>query len=147
MFNTFFVEQEQEQEIFVKVEWISFFFFFLAALIHVYFFILESYLFQKPGGYKYFKVPEKDHALVKIWAFNQGFYNLFLAMGTFAGLYFIFQKQVMLAGVLTSFCGLSMIGAGLTLWFSAPHLRKGALLQMLPPIIGFAFLFFHVRPS
>ena len=129
----------------MKVEWISFALFALAGFIHIYFFYLQSILFQKKDGYKYFKIQEKDHAAVKIWAFNQGFYNLFLAIGTFLGLYFIFQKQVMLAGVLTSFCGLSMIGAGLALWFSAPQLRRGALIQILPPTIGFIFLFFHVR--
>ncbi len=129
----------------MKVEWISFIFFFIAALIHIGFFILESILFQRPDGYKYLKIPAKDHSAIKLWAFNQGFYNLFLGLGTLLGLGFIFQKQVFVAGVLTSFCGLSMIGAGLVLWFSAPPLRRGALIQLLPPLIGFIFLSFHVR--
>jgi putative membrane protein len=125
-------------------QWLSFAFFLTAGLIHVGIFIIESILFQKPGGYKWFKVSEQHHAAVKIWAFNQGFYNLFLALGTFVGLYFIFQKQIMLAGLLTSFCGLSMIGAGVALWFSEPKLRRGALLQILPPLFGFATLALHV---
>ncbi len=129
----------------MKPEWISFFFFFLAALIHVGFFVIESILFQKKDGYKIFKIQPEDHQKVKIWAFNQGFYNLFLAFGTFIGLALIFKKQIMLAGVLTSFCGLSMIGAGIVLWVSAPQLRRGALAQILPPLIGFVFLSFHVR--
>jgi putative membrane protein len=129
----------------MKAEWISFFFFAIAGLIHIGFFVAESFLFQKPNGYKLFKLSEKDHAAVKVWAFNQGFYNLFLGLGTFLGLAFIFKKQVMLAGVLTSFCGLSMIGAGLVLWLSAPQLRRGALAQMIPPALGFFFLAFHVK--
>lgn len=127
-------------------QWLSFFCFFIAALIHIGFFIIESFLFQRPGGHKFFKMPEQDHRAVKTWAFNQGFYNLFIAIGTFVGLAFIFQKQVMLAGVLVSFCGFSMIGAGGVLWLSAPHLRRGAYLQMIPPLLGFFFLMFHVRP-
>lgn len=127
------------------VKWMSFIFFFIAALIHVGFFVLESVLFQKPNGYKYFKLQEKDHAAVKVWALNQGFYNLFLALGVFLGMSFIFQKQFFVAGVLIAFCGLSMVGAGLVLWFSAPQLRKGALIQIIPPLIGFIFLSFHAK--
>ena len=127
------------------VQWLSFAFFFLAALIHVGFFVMESILFQKPGGHKIFKVTEAEHAAVKVWAFNQGFYNLFIAIGTFVGLTLIFQKQFFVAGIMTGFCGLSMIGAGVVLWFSAPRLRRGALIQMIPPILGFIFLSFHAR--
>lgn len=126
------------------IQWLSFICFALAALLHVGFFVMESILFQKPGGHKLFKMNENDHRAVKVWAFNQGFYNLFLALGTFLGLYFVMTKQVMLAGVLTGFCGLSMIGAGIVLWFSAPHMRRGAVLQILPPLLGFIFLYFHV---
>lgn len=128
----------------MKSEWISFIFFAIAAIFHLGFFILESILFQRKGGHRLFKIPAKDHDAVKVWALNQGVYNLFLSLGTFLGLYFVLKKQVMLAGLLTSFCGVSMIGAGLVLWFSAPHLRRGALLQIVPPALGFLFLAFHV---
>ena len=70
----------------VEVEWISFFFFFVAAAIHLMFFVIESILFQRKGGHKVFKIKETDHEAVKIWAFNQGFYNLFLSLGMFLGL-------------------------------------------------------------
>ena len=125
------------------VQWLSFTFFFIAALIHVGFFIMESILFQKPGGHKLFKISESEHAAVKVWAFNQGFYNLFIAIGTFIGLRLIFQKQFFVAGIMTGFCGLSMIGAGVVLLFSAPRLRRGALIQIIPPLLGFFFLSFH----
>jgi len=129
----------------VMMQWLSFLCFALAGLLHIIFFVVESILYQKKGGHALFKVSEADHQATKVWAFNQGFYNLFLALGTFGGLYFVFQRQVMLAGVLTGFCGLSMICAGIVLWYSAPHLRRGALAQILPPLLGFIFLFFHVR--
>ena len=126
------------------VQWLSFICFALAGLLHVGFFIIESILYQKKGGHVLLKVSEADHQATKVWAFNQGFYNLFLALGTFGGLFYVMQKQVMLAGVLTGFCGLSMIGAGIVLWYSAPRLRRGAVLQALPPLLGFIFLFFHI---
>lgn len=125
-------------------QWLSFIFFAIAGALHLGFFVMESVLFQKKGGHKLFKLAEQDHAAVKVWALNQGFYNLFLALGTFLGLYFVLQKQVMVAGVLTGFCGFSMIGAGLVLWFSAPQLRRGAMLQILPPVFGFFALYFHI---
>lgn len=116
------------------MNFISSIFFFLAALVHVLFFVLESFLFQRDNGYKYFKMDEKDHQAVKVWAFNQGYYNLFLALGLFVGLYFDNP-------VLKLFCGLSMIAAGVVLIVSARHLLRGALLQAVPPFIAVVLLF------
>ena len=111
---------------------------------HIGFFIIESIMYQKPEGYKLFKISPQDHLATKKWAFNQGFYNLFLALGTFWGLYFVTQKQVMVAGVLTGFCGMSMLAAGVVLWFSTPQLRKAAYYQIIPPLLGFISLSFHI---
>ena len=126
------------------LEWISFFFFAMAAVIHLGFFIFESILLHKPGGFRKLRITEQEFAVVRLWTFNQGFYNLFLALGMLLGLYFVLKLQVHLAGVMTGFCSISMIGAGIVLWFSAPHLRKFAILQALPPLLGLAFIFFHV---
>lgn len=128
----------------MDLKWVSYTFFALSAIIHIIFFVAESVLFQKPDGYKIFKLNQADHAAAKIWAFNQGFYNLFLAIGMIIGLYFVHQGRREAAGLLVSFCGLSMIGAGLVLFLSAPHLRRGAYAQILPPLLGFFFLIFHV---
>ncbi len=53
----------------------------LIALFHVYVFVLEAVLWQKPIGLKAFgttvKFAKESHAL----AINQGVYNLFLAAG------------------------------------------------------------------
>lgn len=128
----------------IDLKWVSFFFFSIAAIIHILFFVMESILFQKPEGYKIFKIKPADHAAVKIWAFNQGFYNLFLAIGMIVGLYFVLLGRREAAGLLVSFSALSMIGAGLVLLLSAPHLRRGALVQTIPPVLGFFFLAFHI---
>jgi putative membrane protein len=126
------------------VEWLSFFFFAVAGLVHVGFFVLESILFQRPGGHKLFRMTEADHAAAKVWAKNQGFYNLFLAIGTFIGLGYVLKLKIEVAGVLTGFCGFSMIAAGVVLWVTSPQLRRGALLQIVPPVLGFVFLAFHI---
>src|SRR3954453_23026294 len=56
----------------------------LAALVHVYIFWLESLAFDTAGR-KAFGVSTADAAVMKPWAYNQGFYNLFLAVGTGVG--------------------------------------------------------------
>jgi putative membrane protein len=126
------------------VEWISFFFFALAALIHLGFFIFESIVLQRPNGHRWLKINERDFVHVKLWAFNQGFYNLFLSLGMILGLSFVLKLQVHLAGVMTGFCSISMLAAGTVLWFSAPRLRKMALVQAVPPLLGLIFIFFHI---
>ncbi len=58
----------------------------LAALIHVFFFYLESIAWSKPSTWKTFGLKSQDEAEVtKALALNQGFYNLFLAIGVIAG--------------------------------------------------------------
>ncbi len=126
------------------VQWVSYFFFFLAGLIHVGIFVLESVLYQRPGGHKYFGVKQEHHAVTKKWAFNQGFYNLFLAIAMFIGLYYVNQLQVRMAGVIVSFAGLSMITAGLALIYSDRRMLRGAMIQIIPPLLGFFFLAFHI---
>lgn len=127
--------------------WISFALLALAGVIHLGFFIIEGFVLQRPGAHKILKITPEQHEAVKAWAKNQAFYNLFLALGTFVGLNFVLQKKIMLAGTLVGFTGLCMIGAGIVLWFTAPHLRKAALLQALPPAIGFVFLATHILES
>ena len=58
----------------------------VVALLHIYFLILEMFLWEKPIGLKTFRnTPEKarDSAVL---AANQGFYNGFLAAGLIWGL-------------------------------------------------------------
>jgi putative membrane protein len=128
----------------MKIEWVSYFFFFIAALVHIYIFILETFLFQKADGYKAFKMKKEDHEAAKPWALNQGVYNLFLAVGMLLGLYYVNQLEIKVAGVMVSFSGFCMIAAGLVLFFTNKKMRKGAYIQMVPPLLGFFFLAFHI---
>ncbi len=131
----------------MDTKWISYYFFFFAGLVHIGFFFFEAVLIRRTETARRLGLTDDAHAQVKIWAINQGFYNLMLALGTFLGLWLVRQKQVMLAGLLTSFCGITMIVAGVVLFVTAPRLRKWALLQALPPLLGFLFLVSHVRPE
>lgn len=53
----------------------------LSALEHTYFFLLESVLWRKPLGRKTFRMDEAKAEATAQLALNQGFYNLFLAVG------------------------------------------------------------------
>ena len=58
----------------------------LAAAIHVWFFVVESLLFGRPGVAARFGLrTDEQIAAVRPMAFNQGFYNLFLAIGIVVG--------------------------------------------------------------
>ncbi|MEO7117079.1 MAG: DUF1304 domain-containing protein [Caldimonas sp.] len=58
----------------------------LVALLHVYFLVLEMFLWDKPLGLKTFRHSPAEAATSKVLAANQGLYNGFLAAGLAWGL-------------------------------------------------------------
>ncbi len=58
----------------------------LVALLHVYFLVLEMFLWDKPYGLKTFGMTPERAAASKVLAMNQGLYNGFLAAGLAWGL-------------------------------------------------------------
>ena len=58
----------------------------LVALLHVYFLVLEMFLWDKPMGLRTFRHSAEEAAASKVLAANQGLYNGFLAAGLVWGL-------------------------------------------------------------
>ena len=58
----------------------------LVALLHVYFLVLEMFLWDKPFGRRTFGMTPEQAAATKPLAMNQGLYNGFLAAGLIWGL-------------------------------------------------------------
>ena len=58
----------------------------LVAVLHVYFLMLEMFLWQKPLGLKTFRNTPEKAAETAVLAANQGLYNGFLAAGLVWGL-------------------------------------------------------------
>ena len=113
---------------------------FLAAAFHVYVFFLESVSWRTPKTWKTFGLPSQEHAdIIRPMAFNQGFYNLFLALGALVGLAILGVSSTV-ATTLMLFAALCMVGAGVVLFFSVPASRGAALVQALPPLFGALFL-------
>ena len=58
----------------------------LVALLHVYFLVLEMFLWDKPAGLGAFDQTREMAVASKVLAANQGLYNGFLAIGLLWGL-------------------------------------------------------------
>jgi putative membrane protein len=114
----------------------------IAALIHVYIFVLESVQWSRPRTWRTFGLKSQAEAdTVKPMAFNQGFYNVFLAIGAGAGLVMLASANLGQGGaVLTFFSAGSMVLAALVLITSSPKLARAALIQGVAPLIGIVLL-------
>jgi len=58
----------------------------LVALLHLWFLVLEMFLWDKPAGLRTFRNTPEKAAITKVLAANQGLYNGFLAAGLLWGL-------------------------------------------------------------
>jgi len=110
----------------------------LAALVHVYIFWLEAVAFETVGR-KAFGVTAEDAAVMKPWAFNQGFYNLFLAIGTAVGLAVEHSNRD--SGIALVLLGVgSMLAAATVLITSDPGKARGAVVQGAFPAVCLVLL-------
>jgi putative membrane protein len=101
----------------------------LVALLHIYFLVLEMFLWDKPAGLKAFGQTPESAAATKVLAANQGLYNGFLAAGLLWGLWLgpagfgvkvFFLLCVLIAG----------------LYGAATASRKILYVQALPAAVG-----------
>jgi putative membrane protein len=111
----------------------------IAALVHVWFFAMESLWFMRPAVWRRFGLTsEADAAIVRSFAFNQGFYNLFLAVGVAAGIALVAAGDPVAGRAVILFACGSMIAAGVVLYLHNPRFLRAAALQVVPPIIAVA---------
>ena len=113
----------------------------LAALVHVYIFYIESIVFETSGR-KAFGISAEDAATMKSVFYNQGFYNLFLAIGTAAGLGLLGPNEDAGVALIVLATG-SMATAALVLITSDASKARGAVIQGLFPALGLIALAVH----
>ena len=101
----------------------------LVALLHIYFLVLEMFLWDKPAGLKAFGQTPASAAATKVLAANQGLYNGFLAAGLLWGLWLGPEGF----GVKVFFL-LCVLIAGL--YGAATASRKILYVQALPAAVG-----------
>jgi putative membrane protein len=110
---------------------------FCIALLHVYFLILEMFLWTKPVGLRIFKNSKLQAETMAPLAANQGLYNGFLAGGLFWGL--AHPNPEMAIQIKTFF--LICIGlAGVFGGFSVS--RRILFIQALPAIVALVLTVF-----
>ena len=101
----------------------------LAALLHVYIFVMESLTWTSPRTRATFGTTPEEAETTKLLAFNQGFYNLFLAIVTAVGVVAICLGHTAVGAALV-FAGVgSMVAAAAVLLASSPDKARAAVTQ------------------
>lgn len=109
----------------------------LAAVVHVYIWVLESVLWTRPSTRRTFGVAtEAEAETLRGMAYNQGFYNLFLALGTGVGLVLLWSGLQLVGGALTLFATLSMALAAFVLLSGNRRMLRAALVQGAAPLVA-----------
>jgi putative membrane protein len=112
----------------------------LAALLHVYIFVMESLTWTSARTRATFGTTPETAETTKELAFNQGFYNLFLAIVSAIGVvgYLSGYRPV---GLALMFAGVgSMLAAAVVLLTSSPDKARAAIVQGTFPLIAVVLL-------
>jgi putative membrane protein len=116
----------------------------LAALLHVYIWVMESLTWTSARTRATFGTTAEEAQATKELAFNQGFYNLFLAIITGVGItiggfgYYDAATALIFAGT-----G-SMLAAAVVLLVSSPDKARAAITQGTLPLIAIVLLAAHL---
>ncbi len=105
----------------------------VVALLHMYFLVLEMFLWDKPFGLRIFRMTQEVAQTTKTLAANQGLYNGFLAAGLFWGLILGTEGTHIKVYFLTCVLVAGLYGA-------ATVGRKILFIQALPAAIGLILL-------
>ena len=105
----------------------------LIALLHVYFLVLEMFLWDKPAGLRAFGQTLEAARASKVLAANQGLYNGFLAAGLLWGLTLGADGT----GVKVFFLSCVLIAG---LYGGATASRKIFFIQAIPAAVGLALV-------
>jgi putative membrane protein len=112
----------------------------LAALLHVYIWVMESLTWTSARTRATFGISQEEAVATKELAFNQGFYNLFLAIVTFTGIVIGGTGRYGI-GLALIFAGTgSMLAAAVVLLLSSPDKARAAITQGTLPLIAIVVL-------
>jgi putative membrane protein len=112
----------------------------LAALLHVYIFVMESLTWTSARTRATFGITEEEAQATKELAFNQGFYNLFLAIVTVVGIVIGgFGYHAAACALIFAGTG-SMLAAAVVLLVSSPDKARAAITQGIFPLIAIVLM-------
>ena len=112
----------------------------LAALLHVYIFVMESLTWTTPRTRATFGTTLEEAETTKLLAFNQGFYNLFLAIVTVIGIIVVAMGHTAVGAALVFAGAGSMALAAIVLVASSPDKSRAAATQGTFPLIAVMLL-------
>ena len=105
----------------------------VAGVLHLVIFAMESLLIGRPQVWRRFLITSQaDADTVRPWAVNQGFYNLFLALGAVGGLVVGGERG---EAVSLFACG-CMVAAGVVLLATDRRMLRAAAIQAVPPLVA-----------
>ncbi|MDV3124947.1 DUF1304 domain-containing protein [Mycobacterium sp. 21AC1] len=108
----------------------------LAAVLHVYIFTMESLTWTSSRTRATFGTTAEEAEATKELAFNQGFYNLFLAVVTIVGIVAVVLGHNAVGAALVLAGVGSMLAAALVLLVSSPDKARAAVTQGAFPVIA-----------
>ncbi|CAN5459631.1 DUF1304 domain-containing protein [soil metagenome] len=112
----------------------------LAAVLHVYIWVMESFTWTTPRTRATFGTTAEEAETTKLLAFNQGFSNLFLAIVSAIGIGALAQGHTGVGAALV-FAGVgSMAAAAVVLLAASPEKARSALIQGTFPVIAVILL-------
>ena len=115
----------------------------LAALLHAYIFVLESVRWSRPSTWRIFGVRSQEDAdTLRPMAYNQGFYNLFLGLGSGLGLVLYWVGLTAAGAALVLFTTACMVLAATVLVTTGRGYLRPALIQGTLPLAGFVLFLF-----
>jgi putative membrane protein len=107
----------------------------IAALLHVYIWTMESITWKQPATWKRFGVESQADADTNaLFAYNQGYYNLFLAVVAIVGIVLVVADRDEAGWALViAACG-TMFAASLVLLSSSGSVRAAATQGTIPAL-------------
>ena len=108
----------------------------IAAVFGVVAFVLESFFFGRQSVQTFLLGKPEPAAGVRLWAFNQGFHNLFLAAGPTAGLVAYHLGHQSVGRALVIYGCAFMAACGVVLFVSDRTLWRSAIGQSGPPLVA-----------
>ncbi|WP_374109057.1 DUF1304 domain-containing protein [Streptomyces sp. CC228A] len=98
--------------------------------------MLESFFFHRPAVRRLLTRTDDHSPALRLWTFNVGFYNIFLACGVLAGLVAHWTGHPTTGRALVLYAASFMAAAGAVLLVSDRRLWRGALGQGLLPLVA-----------
>ena len=108
----------------------------IAALVHVYIWVMESFGWTSARARATFGTTADEVEATRELAFNQGFYNLFLAVVVAVGIVLAATGRTGIGAALVLAGAGSMAAAGTVLLVSSPSKAASALKQLVPPLLA-----------